>query len=79
MVSGSVLVYLCIYTSSSKVNSFRTTFFKVLQHTQHLQMQVFQCFIGVVLSVLFSVKIGGERVLFSVTVIYILVLLCMCV
>ena len=79
MVSGSVLVYLCIYTSSSKGKLFPHHLFKVLQHTQHLQMQVFQCFIGVMFSVLFSVKIGGERVLFSSTVIYILVLLCMCV
>ena len=43
----------------------------MLQHTQHLQMQVFQCFIGVMFSVLFSVKRGGERVLFSSTVVYI--------
>ena len=51
----------------------------MLQHTQHLQMQVFQCFIGVVLSVLFSVKRGGERVLFSSTVIYTSVIMYVCI
>ena len=51
----------------------------MLQHTQHLQMQVFQCFIGVMFDVFFSVKIGGERVLFSVTVIYTSVIMYVCI
>ena len=51
----------------------------MLQHTQHLQMQVFQCFIGVMFDVLFSVKRGGERVLFSSTVIYTSVIMYVCI